>query len=273
MKNIKLSVLVTNDYAKKEESSGRMRVRPSKGSSRKAEEDSEEEENEKSDEEEYVPESEDNFEEDDESLEGSAASSSEEDREESPRVSPAKSLAGMKRKKEVKKSKNEQRKRTRHDDNNNYEDMEIKHKRKPNPEPMKETKGGKESIDKEKEENSKGKEDTSKETENDKKGGKKETPIFNDRNVDLDLFNSSPNNVVAKKVKVANNLIVTCRNIDQIEGARGSGLSYDFAALTFQRKTANDKMFEFVVPLGLAPAIKNAIDHIIEKNPKFFSGH
>ena len=266
---------MTNDYAKKEESSGRMRVRPSKGSRRKAEEeDSDEEENEKSDEEDYVP-SEVDSENDDESFAGSAASSSEEDREES----PAKSLAGMKRKKEVKKSKNEQRKRTRQDENNNDEDMEVKHVSIRNRNQEKETRKESKNRDKEensknkdKEENSKNKEDNSKEAENEKKG-KKETPIFNDRNVDLDLFNSSPNNVIAKKVKVANNLIVTCRNIDQIEGGRGAGLSYDFAALTFQRKTANDKMFEFVVPLALAPAIKNAIDHIIEKNPKFFSGH
>ena len=103
-----------------------------------------------------------------------------------------------------------------------------------------------------------------------KKVGKKEPPTFNDRNVDLDLFHSSPTNVIARKVKVSSNLIVTCRNIDQIEGARSGNVGYDFAALTFQRKTNNDKMFEFVVPLALAPRINEAIDHIIEENKKFF---
>lgn len=263
---------MTNDYAKKEESSHRMRVRPSKNSKKQEVSSDEEEEDEKSEEEEYIPsESEHDPSEDDESSEGSAASASEEDCEESVSVSPSKALAGMKRKKEVKKSKDEKRKRRRHEDMNNNE-MEVKHpslkQEKQTKKEVKEAKdNNKENKNKEKESNSK---DDIKEPETDKKG-KKESPIFNDRNVDLDLFNSSPNNVVAKKVKVANNLMVTCRNIDQIEGARSAGVTYDFAALTFQRKTANDKMFEFVVPLGLAPGIKKAIDHIVEHNPKFFT--
>ena len=101
--------------------------------------------------------------------------------------------------------------------------------------------------------------------------GKQEPKMFNDRNVDLDLFNSDPNNVISQKIKVSNTLIVTCRNIDATENARNAGFANDYAALTFQRKVGKDeKMFEFVIPLHVAPAIKKAIEHIIEKNPKYF---
>jgi len=103
-----------------------------------------------------------------------------------------------------------------------------------------------------------------------KKGGgkKKETPIFNDKNVDFDLFNSSPSNVVSRKIKVSNNLMVTCRMIDQTEGK--SSLTYDYAALTIQRKTANEKMFEFIIPLSLTPRIIEAMKIIVDENKKFF---
>lgn len=108
------------------------------------------------------------------------------------------------------------------------------------------------------------------EDKEEKKGGgkKKETPIFNDKNVDFDLFNSSPSNVVSRKIKVSNNLMVTCRMIDQTEGK--SSLTYDYAALTIQRKTANEKMFEFIIPLSLTPRIIEAMKIIVDENKKFF---
>lgn len=108
------------------------------------------------------------------------------------------------------------------------------------------------------------------EDKDEKKGGakKRETPIFNDKNVDFDLFNSSPSNVVSRKIKVSNNLMVTCRMIDQTEGK--SSLTYDYAALTIQRKTANEKMFEFIIPLSLTPRIIEAMKIIVDQNAKFF---
>ena len=105
--------------------------------------------------------------------------------------------------------------------------------------------------------------------EKETKGGKKkEFPIFNDKNADVDLFHSSPNNVVARKIKVSTNLMVTCRMIDQAE-SKGN-ISYDYAAMTFQRETANKRMFELVMPLGLAPRIIAAMKIIIDENKKFF---
>ena len=105
--------------------------------------------------------------------------------------------------------------------------------------------------------------------EKETKGGKrKELPIFNDKNVDVDLFHSSPNNVVARKIKVSTNLMVTCRMIDQTE-SKGN-ISYDYAAMTFQRENANKQMFEIVMPLGLAPRIITAMKIIMDENKKFF---
>lgn len=96
---------------------------------------------------------------------------------------------------------------------------------------------------------------------------KKEALIFSDKNCDYDLFNSAATNVLPKKIKISNNVIVTCRMIDHVEG---KFLTYDYAALTFQRKTQNDKMFEFMLPLGLAPRIIEALNIMITNNPKFF---
>lgn len=94
----------------------------------------------------------------------------------------------------------------------------------------------------------------------------KKPELFNDSNLDFDLFKSSPTNVVSRRIRVASNLIVTCRMISQA----GNNLSYDYAAITFQRKTQNEKMFEFVIPLNLTPRIVQAMQYIIAENPKFF---
>jgi len=94
----------------------------------------------------------------------------------------------------------------------------------------------------------------------------KKTEVFNDSNLDFDLFKSSPTNVVSRRIRVASNLIVTCRMISQA----GNNLSYDYAAITFQRKTQNEKMFEFVIPLNLTPRLVQAMQYIIAENPKFF---
>lgn len=106
------------------------------------------------------------------------------------------------------------------------------------------------------------------ETEGEKKTTKKEAQLFNDKNCDFDLFKQAPNNVHPRKIKISNNVIVTCRMIEQTEGKT---LTYDYAGLTFQRKTQNDRMFEFVLPLTTAPRIIEALQLIMSSNHKFFS--
>lgn len=121
----------------------------------------------------------------------------------------------------------------------------------------------------------KGEEDKSKNEENknekrEKKGrAKKELPIFTNHNLDLDLFSTSSSNVVPKIVRIAGNANMTCKMISEIDG---KPIPYDYAALTFQRKTAAGKMFEFMLPLSLAPKIREGIDFIMSHNKKFFSG-
>ena len=96
---------------------------------------------------------------------------------------------------------------------------------------------------------------------------KGETPLFSDKNCDVDLFHSSPTNVIPRRIKISNNMIVTCRLIDQAEGKT---FTYDYAAITFQRRTGGEKMFEFVIPLNLAPRIIEALRIIVNENHKFF---
>jgi len=96
---------------------------------------------------------------------------------------------------------------------------------------------------------------------------KPELPPFTDKDVDIDLYHASPTNVVPVKIKVSNNLIVSCRNVDQAES---KNITYDYAAITIQKKTGNDKMFEFIMPLSLTPRIISALKLIIRENTKFF---
>jgi len=107
------------------------------------------------------------------------------------------------------------------------------------------------------------------EDKNDKKN-KKEPPRFNDKNCDYDLFSNAPGNVIAKKIKLSNTLMMQCRMIDGMEGKAGSN-SFEYAALVFQRKIKDEKAFEFNLPLNLAPNIIEALKLMIQDNPKFFS--
>ena len=110
--------------------------------------------------------------------------------------------------------------------------------------------------------------DDEKKENNGKKKRKGESPVFSDKNCDVDLYHSSPNNVNPQRIKVANNMIVTCRTVEQAE--QGRGFTYDFAAITFQRKTGTNKMFEFMMPMNLAPRIIEALTYIVQENEKFF---
>lgn len=111
-----------------------------------------------------------------------------------------------------------------------------------------------------------------KKDEGGKKSNKKEVPLFNDKNVDYNLFNDAPENVMARKIKISNTVMVTCKMIDAISGG-ANGLSYDYAALTFVRKIQNAKAFEFNLPLTLVPSIIEALKLIVKDNPKFFKKH
>ena len=95
---------------------------------------------------------------------------------------------------------------------------------------------------------------------------KNESQSFGDMDVDLDLYHSAPSNVVPMRIKLANNLILTCKNLDQ----KDSKIAYDYAALTFQRRTGQDKIFEFNLPMSITPRLMSALKAICTKNHKFF---
>ena len=100
------------------------------------------------------------------------------------------------------------------------------------------------------------------------KGGKKEMPAFSDKNVDYDLFHNSATNVIPRRIKISNNLVITSRMVEQLES---KNITNDYPAITFQRKTAGEKCFEFILPLGLVPKIMEAMNIIVKDNSKFFS--
>ena len=97
---------------------------------------------------------------------------------------------------------------------------------------------------------------------------KKEMAQFSDKNVDYDLFHNSATNVIPRRIKISNNLIVTCRMVEQFES---KNITNDYPAITFQRKTAGEKCFEFILPLNLSPKIVDAVNLIIKDNARFFT--
>lgn len=107
------------------------------------------------------------------------------------------------------------------------------------------------------------------EKEDKKKGGKKEVRKFNDRNVDYNLFENDPCNVVQKRCKLSPNLLIGCKMVEMADPK--SGLSYESALICFERKSRNDSVFDFNMALSLAPAIIKALQLMIKDNPKFFS--
>lgn len=101
-------------------------------------------------------------------------------------------------------------------------------------------------------------------------GKKKSVFLFNDKNVDVNLFNEAPQNIKVKKVKLNNNLILQCHVID----ASDSKMSFnnDFPALSFIKKMKDGKAFQFSIPFNLGPTVQSAIQIMVDANPQFFSG-
>lgn len=103
---------------------------------------------------------------------------------------------------------------------------------------------------------------------NDSKREKKESPIFNDKNVDYNLYHEAPENVATKKIKLSSNVILMCKMIEATGDQRG--LTYDYAALSIIRKTKNNKAYEFNLPLTIAPNLVKGVELIMNENKHFF---
>lgn len=130
-------------------------------------------------------------------------------------------------------------------------------------------KKGKDKDDREIEENEvEGDENNKKTAEGDKKSAK--LVEFNDKNVDYNLYNEAPEHIKQMKVKLSSNILMFSRMIEATSGPTSQGLSYDYAALSFQRNTRTGKAYEFNLPLALAPTVIKGIQFLIKNNPKFF---
>lgn len=102
----------------------------------------------------------------------------------------------------------------------------------------------------------------------DTKKEKKEAAVFNDKNVDYNLYHEAPENVATKKIKISSNVILMCKMIEATGDQKG--LTYDYAALTISRKTKNGKAYEFNLPLTIAPNLIKGINLIMQDNKHFF---
>lgn len=91
---------------------------------------------------------------------------------------------------------------------------------------------------------------------------------YNDKNVDYNLYNEAPENIVTTKIKLSNTCMIVCKTIEANGDAKG--LTYDMAAMVICRKLKNGDMFEFTLPLNLAPNLKTAMELIMSENERFF---
>ena len=95
---------------------------------------------------------------------------------------------------------------------------------------------------------------------------KKSYPTFEDKNLDYDYAANSPSNIIQRRVKIAANIILTCKNVEIVS----NGQPVDLASLSFSRKTKNGKAFDYNMPLSLAPVLIKGLQTIIRDNAKFF---
>ncbi len=92
--------------------------------------------------------------------------------------------------------------------------------------------------------------------------------LWNESNCDVDLDDHAASNVHYRKIKISNNLILSCKMISHLEN---KNLHSDYAALVFSRKTNRDKMFNFLVDMRVTERLIKALQIIIEENPVFFN--
>jgi len=92
--------------------------------------------------------------------------------------------------------------------------------------------------------------------------------IWNDRNCDIDLDDQAASNVHFRKIKISNNLIISCKMISHLEN---KNLHQDYAALVFSRKTNKDRTFDFLIDMRVTERLIKALQIVIDENPVFFN--
>ena len=104
-----------------------------------------------------------------------------------------------------------------------------------------------------------------KEEKVDEKAGKR----YNDSNAKYNLYHEAPENIVECKVKVSSSCYIMSKMIEA--NGETKGLTYDMASLVICRKMKNGNVFEFTLPLNIAPHIRTAISYLMKENTHFFN--
>jgi hypothetical protein len=100
------------------------------------------------------------------------------------------------------------------------------------------------------------------------KRGAKDYPAFTNSDCDSDYTGDGIKNLTYHKAKITNSINMICHVFDgsMIKNYQGS----EFAAITFQKKTKDDKSYELTIPLDRGFNIIRAINRFVELNPDIF---
>jgi len=97
--------------------------------------------------------------------------------------------------------------------------------------------------------------------------GKKEPKMFNDKNCDIDLFDSDPDKIVNKKIRINSSLIMSCKTMEAVSG---NGGQIEWAAILFEKKMKDGRSYDFNTSLACAPHLIEGLKAIMKANPKYF---
>jgi hypothetical protein len=97
---------------------------------------------------------------------------------------------------------------------------------------------------------------------------KKIETLFDDSNVDYNLYCEAPENIVEKKVMLSNNLMIVSK---MMEATGDKGQTYEYPAISFQRKLKSQKAYTFNLPLNMIPTLIKGLQMIMNDNQTYFS--
>ena len=100
-----------------------------------------------------------------------------------------------------------------------------------------------------------------------KAGGKKKPKMFNDRNCDIDLFDSDPEKIIPKKIRINSSLIMSCR---MLEMPAPNGGQIEWAAILLEKRKKDGTSYDFNCSLSTVPHLIEGLKKIIQANPKYF---
>jgi len=97
--------------------------------------------------------------------------------------------------------------------------------------------------------------------------GKREPKLFNDKNIDIDLYDSDPDKIVAKKIRLNNSVLLLCKTMETVTS---TGAKQDWAAMILEKRMKDDKCYDFNMSLALVPTLIKGLEKIVQSNPQYF---